>query len=379
MEPEISGIYGKKVIAILTTMNDYRQILNSLPIGVIVTDRNGNIRDINRHAQSVMNLSDRPGDHQHISALLGDRDTSLLQGLFRADGFTVIQGFKIKKNDKILEMSATPVNSESGALTEIAFIVEDVTEMERQQEVKKQEGKNEAFGTLSAYIAHEIRNPLGSIALFASLLKKELSKMNDIRRVDQIIAAVKDVEDKISRMICSAETHQIPVRRVNIHEILRDILLFSEQFIDQEIVFLSTRYADIDPVIECNPDIMKQIFLNLIMNGLRAVPEGSRLDIITEYIPSTGMIDIYFVDTSPPASKNMHLNIYGNLSQTNPNYAGLGLAVVHNIVTMQKGSIRIEYKEESGTAFILSFPVLDVLVPEIKPSENSVKEKAGNA
>jgi PAS domain S-box-containing protein len=361
------------------TINYDSHILDSMPIGVIVTDLNGNIQAINKHSKSLMNFKEKSINYQNISALLEGQSTAPVRSIFSDDGFTGINDYKIKRNGRILEMAGAPVTAESGVVTGMVFIIKDITETEKRRETEKQQGKNEAFGELSAYIAHEIRNPLGSIELFASLLKKELTQKNDIRRVNQILAVVKSVEDRISRLICSSETCQIPVSHVNIHEILKDILLFSEQITDQETVFLSTRYADIDPIIECNPDIMKQVFLNLIMNALQAMPEGKRLDIITHYLPSAQLIEIHFVDNSPPASKNIRFNIYGNLSQTDPNNSGLGLAIVHNIVTMQKGSIRIEYTEESGTAFILSFPVLGIAAPEMDSFNNSTEEKAANA
>ena len=150
------------------------------------------------------------------------------------------------------------------------------------------------MGELAANIAHEIRNPLGSIELFASLLKRGLKKEKDIRRVDQIISAVKTVNSKISRLILFSQTCEFPPDYVNIHDILKEILLYSEQVIDRDMIYLSIRTADMEPLIEGNPDMLRQIFLSLILIALQSLPLSSRLDIETIHIPKPSLIEVHF-------------------------------------------------------------------------------------
>ncbi|MCX5835436.1 MAG: ATP-binding protein, partial [Deltaproteobacteria bacterium] len=361
------------------TINPCSHILDSMPIGVIVTDMNGDIQSINRYAKSIMNLHDIPINNQNISSLLDNQNMSPVGNMFTAESFMETKGYKIIRNGRILEMVGAPLCAESDLLTGVVFTIKDITETERSRELEKKQERHAAIGELSAHIAHEIRNPLGGIELFASLLIKELKRKKDIHRVNQIIAAAKNVEDRISSLLLSNETCQIPVSYVNIHETLRDILLFSEQIIDQETIFLSARYADVEPVIECNPDIMKQVFLNLIMNALRAMADGGRLDIKTSYLPEFQSIEIHFIDHCVPISKNIRFSIFGHPSQTNGNPSGFGLAIVHNIVKMHKGSMRMEYSEGGGTAFILSFPVVSIEKPETGSCKKPTEEKTANA
>jgi len=360
-------------------IDHYSHILDSTPIGVIVTDMNGNIQTANRYAASIMNMHDIPINNQNISSLLENQNMTPAASMSKAESFMETKGYRIKKNGRILEMAGAPLCAESDLMTGVVFTIKDITDTERSRELKKKQEKQAAIGELSAYIAHEIRNPLGGIELFASLLKKELKRKKDIYRVNQIIAAVRNVEDRISNFILSNEKCQIPVNYVNIHEILRDILLFSEKIIDQETVFLSARYADVEPVIECNADIMKQVFLNLVMNALQAMSDGGRLDIRTSYLPEFQVIEIYFIDHCVPTSKNIRFNIFSHPSQTSGNPSGLGLAIVHNIVNMHKGSMRMEYIEGGGTAFILSFPVVSLEASETGSCKNPTEKKAANA
>lgn len=363
------------------TINDCSQILDSMPVGVVVTDMKGNIKILNRYAISIMKLHDMPINDQNISSLLENQSLKMnpAGSGFEAERFVETKGYKIKKDGRILEIASSPLCAENDQTSGVVFTVKDITETERNRELMKKQERHAAIGELSAYIAHEIRNPLGGIALFASLLKKELKRKKDIHRVNQIIAAAKNVEDRISSLILSSESCQIPVNHVNIHEILRDILLFSEQIIDRETAFISARYADIEPVIECNPDIMKQVFLNLIMNALQAMPDGGCLDIRTNYLPECHIIEIHFIDHCLTTSKNPRFNIFSSPSQTNENPSGLGLAIVHNIVNMHKGSMRMEYVEEGKTAFILSFPVVGLEAKITGACMNPTLEKAASA
>ena len=353
-------------------ISDHVLILESLPIGVIVTDLNGNIKTMNNHAISIMKLLDNPINNPHISTLLGDRNMASIRSSFQSEFCAEANGFKITKSGKILEILGAPLNRENDAITGAVFTIRDITEKERNQELEKDHEKHAAIGKLSADIAHEIRNPLGSIELFASLLKKELKRKKDISRVNQIINAARNVANKISSLILFSKTCQIPVRHVNIHEILKDILLFSEQIIDQETIFLSARYADIDPIIECNPDMVKQVFLNLILNSLQAIPDGGRLDIRTNYLSDIQIIEIHFIDNTSFALKNICGTALDRLSQSNGKSSGLGLAVVYNIISMYNGSIRMEHIEGGGTAFILSFPVVSVKKQEIDTYKKTI-------
>jgi signal transduction histidine kinase len=171
----------------------------------------------------------------------------------------------------------------------------------------------------------------------------------------------------------------VPLKYLNINDILKDILLSSEQIIDQEITFLSARYADIEPVIECNPDIMKQVLLTLILNALQAIQKGDRLDIRTNYLPEIQTAEIHLIHNAPSALKTIRSSTFDHLSQKEERGTGLGLAIIHNIVNMYKGSIRMEYIEGGGTAFVLSFPVVSAKMTNIDPQKKPSENKAANA
>jgi len=336
-------------------INSYVHIFESIPVGVMVIDLYGHILTVNKYAKSILNITDTSINKKHIHTLLGDQDSISTENILHTEHFGKTRSSKIKYKDKILEIIGGPLNGRKGILLGAVITLKDITEIEKKQALERKKEKYTVMGELSSDMAHEIRNPLGSIELLASLLKKESKRKKDINRANQIIAAVKTMENKISQLIHLSKTKQIPVTNVNIHNVLKDILLFSEKIIDGGTVILSAQYAGIEPVIECNPDMMKQVFLNLILNALQ---ETSRLDIVTHYLQDCRIIEISFIEKSESALENIRSDILNHLSRTKKKNWGLGLAIVHNIVNMYKGYIRVEYLEKVGTAFVLSFPLV---------------------
>jgi PAS domain S-box-containing protein len=354
--------------------NNYDHIFESIPIGVVVVDLYGHILTMNKYAKSILDITDQSINKWNIHTLLGDQDSIPLENILYTEHFGKTSSAKIKHKDKILEIMSGPLNGRKGVLLGAVITLKDTTEIEKNKALERNKEKYIVMGELSSDMAHEIRNPLGSIELFASLLKKESKRKKDINRANQIIAAVKTMENKISQLIHLSKTKQIPVTHMNVHDVLKDILLFSERIIDGGTVILSAQYADIEPVIECNPDMLKQVFLNLILNALQ---ETSRLDIITHYLEECRMIEISFIEKSESAPENIQSNIFNRLSRTKKKNWGLGLAIVHNIVNMYEGYIRVEYLVNVGTAFVLSFPLVTSGTSELDKTHGPIENVKG--
>ncbi|MFH1081220.1 MAG: histidine kinase dimerization/phospho-acceptor domain-containing protein [Pseudomonadota bacterium] len=297
-------------------------ILNHLSLGIVLADVDGNAVLVNKAGKSML-------------AACG--------GSVPAPPETRLHEYRVDQNGRTIEITVSPV--ENNAL----FTLKDVTKSIRMEALEKRREKYAAMGELSADIAHEIRNPLGSIELIASLLKRELKKKKDIRRVDQIISSVKAVNSKISRLVLFSQTCEFPPDYVNIHDILEEILHYSEQVIDRDMIYLSIRTADMTPFIEGNPDMLRQIFLSLILIALQSLPGSSRLDIETVYIQETSFIEVHF--------RAAGRDFLARVSGTDAN-AGMGLAIIHHIMNIHRGSVRIEQSSRENTAFILSFPLI---------------------
>jgi nitrogen-specific signal transduction histidine kinase len=332
------------------TTPDPTHIFDSISAGIVVVDLDGHVLTMNRYARIILDAGEPPFRKERIHALLGPLP---IEALLQDEHARETGGTKIILDGKTLEIMVDRLEGEEPPKAVITF--RDITNMERIRAIERSNEKHALISELSADIAHEIRNPLGSIELLASLLRKESHRGKDTHRANQIMAAVKNVENAISSLIHRSKQDQLPVAPVNIHDLLKSILLFSEEIIDGGAVFLSARYADVEPVIECNADMMKQVFLHLILNAL---PDAGCLDIVTHCVEERRAIEIHFIERGGADSRNIRSGILDRLSCAKKDHWGLGLAIVHNIVDMYHGCMRFEYREEVGAVFVLSFPLL---------------------
>jgi nitrogen-specific signal transduction histidine kinase len=339
------------------TTGAYFDIFESIPLGVVVIDLNGHIQTMNGFARTILNIPDTPIENDHI-ALLAPFPVGALP---KDDPAGETGEVKIRYNDKILALTMARLRGERSEPPRAVIALRDVTETEKNQATEKNHKKRTLISELSADIAHEIRNPLGSIELLASLLKKESKRDKDVNRANQIMAAVNHVEKAIAGLIDRGSKDRLEIAHVNIHDLLKEILLFSESIIDGGAVFLSARYADVEPVVECNADMMKQVFLHLILNAL---PGDGRLDIMTCYDEERHAIEIHFIEKKGSASQNSQFGIFRRLLHGKDDHWGLGLAIVHNVVNTYNGGLRFEYREEAGASFVLSFPLRPLRKPE---------------
>jgi nitrogen-specific signal transduction histidine kinase len=340
------------------TADPYFRIFESIPLGIIVTDPGGRIQLMNPCARTILHIDDTAISDKVVHALpnlqpLGE----LLRDMH--SGETGVK--KINLDGRVVEILAALITDGEEERPKTVFTLRDITEIEKTLAAEKNHEKHALLSELSADIAHEIRNPLGSIELLASLFKKEAHREKDIHRANRIMAAVKTMENAISNLIHRNQQERIPFTHVNLHDLLREITLFSEKTIDGGGVFLTVSYTDVEPVVECNADMIKQVFLYLMINALTG---SGRLDIATRYIEEERNIEIHFSETNRPGSNNSHTSIFNHPSNTKDDPWGLGMAIVHNIVNMHHGWLRVEYRKSVGTELVLSFPVVSVNVSQ---------------
>jgi PAS domain S-box-containing protein len=346
------------------TKNYLQNILESLINGVIVTDLDGNILTMNQCAEMFVGVGQANVIGQHVSILFEDVVVNDWPIINLAEYFKGESGNKVKINNRTLEIFCSPFKSPDGATIGNVFVLRDITRIEKLEDMAKRTEKFAAMGEMAANIAHEIRNPLGSIELFASLLLKNLREKKDQERVVQIISSVKNVDNKISNLLMFTRKQSPTMKKIDLHRILTEVLDFSEQIMEQGGIDISVKYAGDQTFIAGDADMIKQVFLNIILNAQQAMPDGGTLNIraITTaagIIPEESSIaEIIFQDSGPGIPEENLSRIFDPFFSTKQGGAGLGLAIVHNIVSQHNGSINVENSLHGGAIVNISFPLL---------------------
>jgi signal transduction histidine kinase len=232
--------------------------------------------------------------------------------------------------------------------------------------MNKRAEKLTAMSNLAANIAHEIRNPLGSIELFASLIMKEGRDQKARERASQIIRSVRNMDTTISNLLLFTRELNPVMKRVNLLNVLRAVVAFTQDIIEKENIVYSVSYADEDLYVEGDTELLKQVFLNLILNAYQAMPAGGHLHIETKMSEQKDKegknhqphADISFVDTGVGISPENIQRIFDPFFTTREKGTGIGLTIVHNIVGVHGGTIDVKNGKAGGTVFHVAFPLI---------------------
>jgi len=355
-ELKCKNIELQETLAEKEKISSYLQnILESLTTGVVVADMEGKTTMINQCAEMFTAFSRKDAVGTDAEALFENKLKYLDDGL----------GEKIKLKGRTLEIFDSAVKTGSGDEIGKVIVLRDITRLEKLEATVKRTEKLAAMGETAANLAHEIRNPLGSIELFASLLIKDLKEKKNRDRASHIISSVRDMDNKISNLLLFARDRKPPMKKVNVHNALKEIIAFSEQIIKKETILLTVNYEAIDPIISGNAELLKQIFLNLMLNAMQAMPKGGTLYIETRISDNSygevargPTVEIKFMDTGGGIPAKNIKKIFDPFFTTKGKGAGLGLAIVHNIVDIHGGSIDVENNKGGGTVFNITFPII---------------------
>jgi len=365
-ELEDKNVRLEKAVEEKERVKNYLQsILESLTTGVVVTDRDDRITLMNPCAELFCGVEQQTMQGRPVGALLrGMASKTAKTGRRR----TVIgePGRKMRIRGRTIEVLDAAVRTASDEIIGSVYILRDITAVEKLEEMAKRTEKLTALGELAANVAHEIRNPLGSIELFASLLMKDLKDRRSRDRVSQIISSVRNVDNKLSNLLLFTKKREPRMMEVDLHGILEEVITFCGEIIAQEGISLSARYARGPARVQGDAEMLKQVFLNVILNAFQAMPGGGVLEIETKMIEAaeshpglSSLVDIRFSDTGVGIPAEYLAKIFDPFFSTREKGSGLGLAIVHSIIDMHGGSIDVESREGEGTCVGIMLPLAD--------------------
>jgi len=233
-----------------------------------------------------------------------------------------------------------------------------VRRVEDSQQALLRAEKMAAAGRLTASIAHEVNNPLQSVQNCLHLAGRE--DMPAEKRKEYFGLAEKELErlmKTMQRMLDFYRPGAARIEKVDVLELLQHVLSLTSQQLGQRHIEVETELPEALPEIYAVSSQIQQIFFNLILNSLDAMPAGGTLKIRARKFENG--VEIMFQDTGPGIPENRRNNIFEPFFSTKEGGTGLGLTVSYNIVTAHGGTLDLVNGNEPGACFRIFLPMGD--------------------
>ncbi len=214
-----------------------------------------------------------------------------------------------------------------------------------------------SLGEMVAGVSHEIRNPLGIISSSAELLKKRMDPQDTLNAIaDIIVAEARRLNHIITDFLNYARPKNPNRSPCRIDEVITKNIHFLEHQIKENGYVIRTFFDDHIPVVMADSDMLYQAFLNLLINGMQAMPNGGAIDVTIE--TGNGSLWVYIEDEGEGVSASVMEKIWNPFFTTKEKGTGLGLGIVRNIIEAHDGMIRIDNRRDKGSRVSVKFPLI---------------------
>jgi two-component system nitrogen regulation sensor histidine kinase NtrY len=353
-----------------TELEDRRRyietVLEAITTGVVSFDPLGRLTTINRAAARMLGLSEAAAVGKLLEEVFAGPDVKDVVGLVgrarRAKGGATEEELRLRRGGVTLALlaSATALRGPEGEYAGAVVVFDDLTELLKAQRVA-------AWREVAQRIAHEIKNPLTPIQLSAQRLRRRLrgSSGEEQRLVAECTETIIQEVDGLKRLVDEfSRFARMPVlapRPTDVRPLVDAVVALYRE--SHPAVLLSTRHATDLPLLEVDPDHIKRAVLNLVDNAVEAVGGTGEVVVETLHVPETAHARIVVSDTGPGISAEDKEKLFLPYFSTKAAGMGLGLPIVHEIVTEHGGTIRVEDNAPRGSRFIIDVPVARTPAP----------------
>lgn len=338
-------------------------ILLSIPSGIIVFGEDGTVvlrNDVARETfggqlkEETVNIAD-VFEEAAIQNFVLECSTG---GGTRRGEFELTGGGEEKQ---IITIGYAPVKNKDGERVANLLVTQDVSRLKELESQAMRTNRLAAMGEMAAQLAHEIRNPLGSIEIFASLLGRDLHGSENQRLADNIVVGVKSLNAVVSNMLTFTRSIIISPEEIEVNELVRETIGFLEHVLNVESIALKMDLSDDAGAAELDPELMRQVLLNLTQNAIHAMEKEETPLLLVETAPSghddgRPGVEISISDNGGGIPEENLKKIFDPFFSTRKGGTGLGLSVVSQIVEKHQGMIVPESTTGHGTTMRIWLP-----------------------
>jgi two-component system sensor histidine kinase PilS (NtrC family) len=337
----------------------HENIIQSISSGLITTGLDGRITLVNNAAQKLLERTPYELLGKPVSGLFLDalpNGESLTHGEVRFDTAGTFR--------KTARVRVAALNGPERGTLGYVYALDDLTEMRRLEREVRMQDRLAAVGRLAAAIAHEIRNPLTSIAGSVSMLSG-IPEMNEEHRrlLDIVTRESHRLNGIITDFLTYSRGKQYHFERADLVRLVEDTLTLMRHRMTAEStgITIETRFAVPEAWVLADGDKIKQVFWNFAENAVRAMRNGGNLKVSIERLGDDWQVS--FADTGTGMTPQQTEKLFEPFQSNFEGGTGLGLAVVYQIVQAHEGKVWARSKPGQGTTLILRLRRLDAERP----------------
>jgi two-component system, NtrC family, nitrogen regulation sensor histidine kinase NtrY len=335
-------------------------ILDNITTGVIALDARAVVTTINPSAREMLGLPSEPLIGKSVRDILGPpRYAEVLKNI----------EWGVKNRHKLadkeiaiasdgqethLALALSPLKKTDGDFSGLIIVLDDLTQLIKAQKIA-------AWKEVAQRVAHEIKNPLTPIQLSAERIIKNLERSEPghqavvaegARTIIREAGTIKALVDEFSNF---ARMPKVQLRAADIRQIIdQTVALFKGIF--AEIMFEVECAPDVPPLIQADPDQMKRAIINIIDNAIDAMNKKGKIVLRASFDKEIRQVRLDITDSGPGIKPEDQLKLFQPHYSTKKKGAGLGLAIVNQIIRDHNGTVSIENAKPNGARFTIQIP-----------------------
>jgi PAS domain S-box-containing protein len=349
-------------------------LLQNLTTGVIAASADGRITVFNHEAEQITgskseDLLDR--SIEDLPASIRELVQETLNSKERPENRELV--LESAEGGVVLRASSSIFHGQQGKMLGVLVVLTDITALKRLELQIRRSDRLASLGTLSAGMAHEIKNPLVSIKTFAQLLPERYQDSDFRETFSNLIGHEIDrIDSLVNQLLRFARPAKPLLKPMHVHAVLeKSLQLVGHRLYQKEIKLTRSWRADVD-TIHADADQLEQVFLNFFLNAMDAMKHGGEMVVSTEIraaeewvgaVSSANgdvgeILRITIRDSGEGICTEDIPHVFDPFFTTKDYGTGLGLSVVHAIIQEHSGQIEVESEPSKGTAFHILLPLV---------------------
>ncbi len=332
-------------------------LVDQLLSGVIVVDEAERITVANREALRILRTEE---------CLLGQPLERLPECFRKAVEQVCLSGQPLRDQSALLwEQDTHPVPIRFGCrifspdevMPRGTFLIfDDLTQMKKLEEQLRRSDRLSSLGTLSASVAHEIKNPLVAIKTFVQLVPEKRGDPEFMARFSRLIdGEVSRIDSIVSQMLSFARSDAPKFGEVHIHQVLDNALLLLQHDFEKKNVRIIKKLEAPSDLVWGDRQKLEQVVLNLLFNAREAMPDGGQM-LVRTGTSQPGRLEIAFEDEGKGIKQEAMGHIFDPFYTTKETGTGLGLSIAYGIIMEHNGTLELKNRDGGGATALIQLP-----------------------